>query len=171
MAVAATLCVNPGGSKGCFATIGSAVAAASPKDTINVAAGTYKEDVIVGKSLSLIGANQNNTIIDATGLSNGVYIDGLDNPGLSSVVVTGFTVKNANFERILVTNASFVTVWGDIVTNNDMNLEPSIPACPGIPDFETGEDFDCGEGVHLIGVDHSTVQQHRGEQRRWDSAQ
>ena len=156
-AVAATLCVNPGGSKGCFATIGAAVAAASPNDTINVAAGTYKEDIIIGKSLSLIGANQNNTIIDATGLSNGVYIDGLDNPGLSSVVVTGFTVKNANFEGILVTNASFVTVWGNIVTDNDVNLEPSIPACPGIPDFETGEAFDCGEGVHFIGVDHSTV--------------
>jgi len=31
------------------------------------------------------------------------------------------------------------------------------PTCPGIPGFETGEDFDCGEGIHLIGVDHSTV--------------
>jgi hypothetical protein len=156
-AAASTLCVNPGATKGCFATIGAAVAAASPNDTINVAAGTYKEDVIIGKPLSLIGANQNNTIIDATGLANGVYIDGLDNPGLSNVVVTGFAVKNANFEGILVTNASFVTVWGNTVTNNDRNLEPSVPACPGIPDFETGEAFDCGEGVHLIGVDHSTV--------------
>jgi len=156
-AAAATLCVNPGGTKGCLATIGAAVAAAAPNDTIDVAAGTYKEDVTVAKPLSLIGANQNNTIIDATGLANGVYIDGLDNPGLSNVIVTGFTVKNANFEGILITNASFVTVWGNTVTNNDVNLEPSIPACPGIPDFETGEDFDCGEGVHLIGVDHSTV--------------
>jgi parallel beta-helix repeat protein len=29
--------------------------------------------------------------------------------------------------------------------------------CPGQPAFETNEDFDCGEGIHLIGVDHSTV--------------
>jgi parallel beta-helix repeat protein len=156
-AVAATLCVNPGGSKGCFASIGAAVAAASPNDTINVAQGTYKEDVVIGKPLSLIGFNQANTTIDATGLPNGVYVDGIDNPGLSNVVVTGFTIKNANFEGILVTNSSFVTVWSNNVTNNDLNLEPSIPACPGIPDFETGEAFDCGEGVHLIGVDHSTV--------------
>ena len=156
-AAAATLCVNPGGSKGCFATIGAAVAAASPNDTINVSAGTYKEDVVIGKPLSLIGANQNNTIIDAAGLANGVYIDGRDNPGLSNVVVTGFTAQNANFEGILVTNASFVTVLGNTVTENDRNLEPSIPACPGIPDFETGEAFDCGEGIHLLGVDHSTV--------------
>jgi hypothetical protein len=31
-AAAATLCVNPGATKGCFATIGAAVAAASPND-------------------------------------------------------------------------------------------------------------------------------------------
>jgi hypothetical protein len=154
---AATLCVNPGGTGGCFSTISAAVAAASPNDTVKVAAGTYTEDVVIGKTLSLVGASRSTTIIDATGLSNGVYIDGLDNAGLSNVVVTGFTVENANFEGILVTNASNVTVWGNIVANNDKSLEPAIPACPGIPAFETGEAFDCGEGVHLLGVDHSIV--------------
>src|SRR5579863_2202958 len=126
-ATAATLCVNPGGTKGCYSTIGAAVSAASPNDTISVAAGTYKEDVVIGKALSLVGANQHNTIIDATGLSNGVYIDGLDNAGLSEVVVQGFAVENANFEGILVTNASAVTISGDTVIDNDKSLEPSIP--------------------------------------------
>jgi parallel beta-helix repeat protein len=154
---AATLCVNPGGTGGCFATIGAAVAAASANDTIRVAAGHYAEDVVIGKPLSLVGANRENTIIDATGLSNGIYIDGLDNPGLSNVVVTGFTLKGANFEGILVTNASFVTIWGNEVIHNDKSLQPSIPACPGIPSFETAEDFDCGEAIHLSGADHSTV--------------
>jgi parallel beta-helix repeat protein len=156
-AVAATLCVNPGGTKGCFSTIGAAVAAASPNDTIEVSQGTYKEDVVIGKALSLVGAGRDNTIIDATGLSNGIYIDGLDNPGLSNVVVAGFTVESANFEGILITNASFVVVSDNEVTNNDKSLEPSVPACPGIPAFETAEGFDCGEGIHLLGADHSTV--------------
>jgi Right handed beta helix region len=154
---AATLCVNPGGTGGCFSTITAAVAAASPNDTVNVAAGTYAEDVVIGKALSLVGASRSTTIIDATGLSNGVYIDGLDNAGLSNVVVTGFEVENANFEGILITNASAVTVWNNHVLNNDKSLEPAIPACPGIPAFETGEAFDCGEGIHLLGVDHSIV--------------
>ena len=156
-AAAATLCVNPSGAKGCFPTIGAAVAAASAGDTIEVSQGTYKEDVVIGKQLALIGANQNNTIIDATGLSNGIYIDGLDNPGLSDVTVTGFTVENANFEGILVTNASFVTVWDNTVTHNDRSLNPATGTCPGLPPFETAEGFDCGEGIHLVGVDHSTV--------------
>jgi hypothetical protein len=154
---AATLCVNPGGTGGCFSTIGAAVAAASPNDTVKVAAGTYPEDVVIGKALSLVGAGRTTTIIDATGLPNGIYIDGLDHKGLSDVVVTGFRVENANYEGILVTNASDVNVWNNHVINNDKNLEPAIPACPGQPTFETGEDFDCGEGIHLLGVDHSIV--------------
>jgi parallel beta-helix repeat protein len=133
------------------------VAAASPNDTVKVAAGTYAEDVVIGKALSLVGASRSTTIIDATGLSNGVYIDGLDNKGLSGVVVTGFKVENANFEGILITNAADVNVWNNHVINNDKSLEPAIPACPGQPSFETGEDFDCGEGIHLLGTDHSIV--------------
>src|SRR5277367_190653 len=80
-AFAATLCVNTGGTSGCYSTIGAAVTAANPYDTIKVAAGTYAEDVVIGKQgLSLQGAGYSNTTIDATGLANGIYIDGLDNP-------------------------------------------------------------------------------------------
>jgi pectin methylesterase-like acyl-CoA thioesterase len=156
-AVAATLCVNPGGTSGCFSTIGAAVAAASIHDHINVEAGTYKEDVIIGKALSLSGMNPSNTIIDATGLSNGIYIDGIDNPGLHNVVVTGFTIENANFEGILLTNTSYSLVYGNRVINNDKSLNIASDMCPGQPSFETSEGDDCGEGIHLIGVDHSTI--------------
>ena len=115
------------------------------------------EDVTIQTPLSLVGTGRGQSIIDAVGLSNGIYIDGLDNPGLSKVVVTGFTIENANFEGILVTNASFVTLWNNEVINNDRSLNVSTLKCPGQPPFETNEDFDCGEGIHLIGVDHSMV--------------
>ncbi len=157
--LAGTLCVNQGGTPGCYTTISAAVAAAAIHDTIKVAPGTYAEDVQIGKSLSLIGDNPNNTIIDAAGLPNGVYIDGLDHPGLRAVVVSGFTIKEANYEGILVTNAADVTIWGNRVTQNDRSLAPTAegPTCPGIPAFETAEGFDCGEGIHLSGVEHSVV--------------
>ena len=128
-----------------------------PGDTIQVAQGTYKEDVIIGKSLTLVGKNSANTIIDATGLANGIYIDGIDHPGLSKVVVTGFTVENANFEGILITSASLVTIEGNHVTDNDRSLDFATSSCPGLPDFETSEGEDCGEGVHLMGVAFSTI--------------
>ena len=156
-ALAATLCVNPGGTGGCFTTITAAVAAAAAHDTIRVAHGTYTEDVAIGKAISIVGENAVNTVIDATGLPNGINIDGLHNAGLGDVVVTGFTVANAMFEGILITNAVNVTVANNRVTGNNANL--AFPDCPGIlpPDTPQGEGFDCGEGIHLIGVFYSIV--------------
>ena len=156
-ASATVLCVNPGGTGGCYAKIQDAVNAASPADTVKVAPGTYKEAVIIGKSLYLVGDNRNNTVIDATGLPNGVYIDGLDNTGLANASVSGFSVVNANFEGILVSNASFVTVFNNRLTANDKSLDIETLTCPGIPSFETAEGFDCGEGIHLLGADHNTI--------------
>lgn len=163
-ASAATLCVNQNPKSGCYTTVGGAVSAAAPGDTIQVAAGRYAEDVHVLQPVSLIGAGAKWTVIDAKGLANGIFIDGglstKITPGsntLIGVTVTGFTVQNANFEGILVANASNITLWGNLVTGNNRALDISNMTCPGIPSFETNEGDDCGEGIHLTGVDHSTV--------------
>jgi parallel beta-helix repeat protein len=159
-AAAATRCVNPGGTGGCFASIGAAVTVASPGDTIQVAHGTYKEYVVIPKSLSLIGANQENTIVDALNKPFGINVDGHNNVGLSGVVISGFTVKNANNAGIVISNASAVTVSENRVLNNDKGLVPGNPTtCPSLSAFPyfTGEAEDCGEGILLSGVDHSTL--------------
>lgn len=153
----ATLCVNPGGTSSCYSTIKAAITAASPNDVINVAAGAYAEDVVINKPLSLVGASSDSTIIEAHGLANGVYIDGLDNAGLSNVLVTGLTVRNANFEGILATNVSYVVISNNHVTGNNQSLDITAGMCSGIPAFETNEGDDCGEGIHLVGVNHSFV--------------
>jgi parallel beta-helix repeat protein len=159
-ASAATLCVNPSGSHGCNSTIGAAVAAASPGDVIQVRPGVYNEQVIVTKSLSLIALSPHGVIIDATNLGNGIWVDGMSsapNPGVANVVISGFTVRNANFEGILLTNTTNVTLVGNEVTDNDRSLDSSSGSCPGLPAFETNEGTDCGEGIHLMGADHSTI--------------
>lgn len=155
-ASAATLCVNQHGNGGCYSSITAAVSAAHAGDVIEVAQGTYAEDVQITKAISLIGANQMNTIIDATGKPNGIYVDGLDAPGLAGVTVQGFTVQNANFEGMLIQSASNVTIYGNRVRMNDID-ETNGTGCDGLPAFETNEADDCGEGIHLMGVDHSTV--------------
>ncbi len=156
-AIASAACVNPGGTGGCFSSINAAIAATFPGGLVLVSPGTYKEDVVIGKPLSLIGSGASNTIIDATGLSNAIYIDGLDNPGLRNVIVTGFTAKNANYEGLLVTNAANVMISRNTVTGNNLLFNPKDETCPGQPPFETGEDFDCGEGIHIMGVSFSTI--------------
>lgn len=155
---AAELCVNPHGSGGCASTISGAVSAASPNDVIRVARGTYHETVTIGIPLSLIGESAKNTVIDATNLLNGINVDGHGHPDLAHVIVSGFTVRNANAQGILVTNASDVMVSNNHVTGNDRSLDAVNLQCPPLPEyFQAGEAFDCGEGIHLSGVDHSTV--------------
>jgi len=155
--MAKTLCVNADGSSGCYATISAAVTAAAAGDLINVGPGQYAEAVVLTKTLSLVGAGAQSTIINAKGLANGIYVNGLDNPGLSNVLVTGFTVTNANFEGILVTNASYTIISNNHVANNDQNLNYAAGTCAGLPAFETNEGEDCGEGVHLVGTFAATV--------------
>jgi parallel beta-helix repeat protein len=163
-AKAATLQVKPGGAAGTFSTIGAAVLRAQSDytdsgtvDVIEVVPGTYMESVKIETPLSLIGAGSGRSIINARGLANGIYIDGIDapKPRLSNVSVTGFTIENAQFEGIYITNASFITVAENEVTNNNQGLASG--SCPGLPPFETSEGDDCGEGIHLSGVDHSLV--------------
>jgi nitrous oxidase accessory protein NosD len=157
IAIGATLCVNPGGTAGCTATIGAAVSAAKANDRINIAAGQYAEQVTITKPITLVGAGSDSTFINAKGQSIGIYVDGLDNPGMAHVLITGMTVMNANFEGILVTNASDVIISENHVTGNNQSLNVAAGTCAGLPVFETSEAMDCGEGIHLMAVDHSTV--------------
>jgi pectin methylesterase-like acyl-CoA thioesterase len=52
---AATRCVNPGGTGGCFSSIQRAIDAAAPGDTILIGRGIYTENLVVPKSLTLLG--------------------------------------------------------------------------------------------------------------------
>jgi hypothetical protein len=185
---ARTLCVNPSGSHGCYAKIQDAVNHASVNDVILVARGTYKEYVVVGKPLSLIGGDDGNqdsenllpsssspsaplealrgasAVIDATGLPHGIFVDGVDSPGLGNVTIAGFTVKNALFEGVLVVNASDVTIRDNNITDNDkspgLNFTGATTGCPnqpGIGVYENDETGDCGGALHLVGTVESIV--------------
>ncbi len=156
-ALANHLCVNPMGSSGCYTTIGAAVSAALAGDEVDIGAGEYNEGVVITKPLSLVGAGADASIINAKGQANGIYIDGLDNSGLFSVLVTGLTVSNANFEGILVTNASSVVIAQNHVVGNDQALNYAAGTCLNQPAFETNEGMDCGEGIHLVGVTFATI--------------
>jgi hypothetical protein len=158
---AATLCVDPNGSHGCYKTIQAAVNHSKAHDVIKVAEGIYSEMVTIGKPLTL-SADGAASVIDASGKSNGIFVDGLHNPGLSDVTISRFIVTNANFEGVLVVSTSNFIIRDSTVLDNDkspgLTFNPNYPSpCPGQPGFETDESGDCGGAIHFIGVSNSIV--------------
>jgi nitrous oxidase accessory protein NosD len=132
---AATLCVNPGGSGGCMSTISGAVGAASPGDTIEVASGTYTGNIEIEMPLSLVAMPGAKPVIDATGQPNGIFINGMSAApgiGVSGVVISGLEIENADFEGILVANASDVTLVGNYVHDNNtaLNISAHVTTFP-----------------------------------------
>jgi hypothetical protein len=163
-AQAGTLCVNPAGSHNCFTSIQTAVNHAAPNDLIKVEAGTYKEEVDIGIPLAIVGAGAYSSIIDATGLAHGIFVDGFDHPGLKQVTITGLTVENALFEGILVVSASDVTIQDNHIMDNDktpgLNFTGALTGCPDQPGngiYETDETGDCGGALHLVGTANSII--------------
>ncbi len=152
-----------------YSTINAAVGAASAGDTVVVCAGTYTEDVAVGKALTLSGQG---ATIDASGLDNGIKITA------SNVTVMGFTVENATGEGILAQQPNpvkgpmvqgqqlytgapitHVVIKHNVVESNDQG---GLPANAGTTTYQECKASgpipgDCGEGIHLWSVAYSQV--------------
>lgn len=91
---ASTLCVNPGGTGGCFASIQAAVDAATPGTDIDVAAGTYPEIVQVRRKngLTIRGAGADVTTLNGPGMPGCVVALCLD----ANVTVEGMTIAGVS---------------------------------------------------------------------------
>jgi parallel beta-helix repeat protein len=152
-----------GNGTGCgnapYASIGEAVTAADPGDTVFVCPGTYHEDVVITKAITVVGQN---ATIDATGQDNAVQVLASD------VRVQGFTATHAIGEGILVgglpgtsVNVADVTISDNTVVGNDLGNPTGLPLttspyaqCNAGAGNTPG---DCGEGIHLLSASHSSV--------------
>jgi len=72
-----------------YPTIQEAINAANDGDTIYVKSGTYYENVVVNKSLSLLGENKETTIIDGMGEGDAVHVTA------NHTLVSNFTMQNS----------------------------------------------------------------------------
>ena len=69
-----------------FTSIQAAVDNANSSDTIVISSGTYRENLIINKSLTLIGEDRDTTIVDGLGVGDAISIRS------DSVTITGLTV-------------------------------------------------------------------------------
>jgi len=74
-----------------YRTIQEAINQANPGDTIQVSSGTYQETLFINKTLTLIGEDKNNTILDGSGCDCTVI-----RANLTTVNISGFTIHNAS---------------------------------------------------------------------------
>jgi parallel beta-helix repeat protein len=105
-----------------YETIQKAINAANPGEVIRVTARTYYENLIVNKSVSIIGEDPANTVVDGGGNGNVITVIG------SNVVVSGFTIQNGKqgnwpYCGISVFGCSFVVVNNTLLRDNYYGLQ------------------------------------------------
>lgn len=99
------LYVAPGG------TIQAAVDAADPGDAVNVLAGTYVEQVVIDKNLTLSGADQATTFVHAPATLPAYFVTGTNNnrpilyahdadAAISGFTIDGLNLGNANYRFV-----------------------------------------------------------------------
>ncbi|HED04880.1 MAG TPA: hypothetical protein ENI60_09040 [Candidatus Fraserbacteria bacterium] len=131
-ASAATLSVCASGCS--FSTIQTAIAAATPQDTISIGPGAYVGPIVVTKNLRLIGSGAKLTTIFggviAVGLSN-VTLEGVTiSKGLNGLELRNAAVVNATDIVIAGNAANGVALFGDsalslissVITKNGISI-------------------------------------------------
>jgi predicted outer membrane repeat protein len=112
---AATVCVNPGGTSGCLASLQAAVDAAASGDTIEIAAGTYlgQTRMPMNKRLTIRGAGPSATVLDAGGDARVLSFSGLGAPRVSfeNLELRGGEIYIVGHARMSLVDCSIVDVW------------------------------------------------------------
>jgi hypothetical protein len=168
-----TLFVSPQGksnnagtscSSATFHSIKAAVKAAPAGSTVIVCGGTYHEQVVISKPLSLVGlrATIDEKNVTPTFTAGPETIFAAVIIVSSHVTVTGFTIQHAEGEGVLAAGLNGpvkdIVISKNAVVHND--LGGGNP--PQSPYFECAVNGqvpgDCGEGVHFAGgISYSTI--------------
>jgi parallel beta-helix repeat protein len=109
-----------------YPTIQEAINYASDGDTVFVRAGTYPENIIVNKSVSLVGESPENTIIDGQRVGTVIYVN------TSYITIANFTVQNGAgfngrpYAGISVYTRSYLNITNNIIKNNNVGIDCEI---------------------------------------------
>jgi parallel beta-helix repeat protein len=99
-----------------FSTIQEAINNATEGDQVFVLNGTYHENVVVNKTIMLVGEDRNITIIDGNGSSFGVNVVSDD------VCISGFTIRNSSGNVVQVFNVNNCNLTGNSLAQGSVGV-------------------------------------------------
>lgn len=153
---------------GSYATIQAAINAASPGDTINVAAGNYSENITITKALTLAGPALA-PAAERDGSGEASLISAHINPSVSGVNISGFTFNdgsvilgekvaiylNNNVSNITINNNRFI---GNYVGTNETKVVAIVTTSNGSSNISvTGNYFSGHETAFYANPGANTV--------------
>jgi parallel beta-helix repeat protein len=104
-----------------YKTIHEGIAAASAGDTVSVLSGTYNENLVITKDLTLVGENKDTTFIDGGGNHHVLNAYGI-NDNKIHVSLSQFTIRNAGGSGFDCVTFSYVTN-GEIADTHILNSQ------------------------------------------------
>jgi len=136
-----------------YPTIQEAINAANASDTIFVYNGTYLENVVVNKSVSLIGENKFITVIDGNASGNVLRVTA------SNVVIRSFTIQKSGNSTIEVSGISLfkvlnTTIYDNIIKNNNIGIHLRGSNKTRILDNIIADNMWQGIGIQLLDNDY-----------------
>jgi len=149
-----------GSGPGNYTKIQYAIDNATSGDTVFVYSGTYYENVVVDKSIELIGENNENTIIDGSEKTNVIKVI------VDNVKIFGFTIKNSRKEKYndagIYCNSKNNIFSHNLIYENqnglfieDVNSESYIDANNYVANNKIIKNNKCG--LYLAGISKNTV--------------
>jgi parallel beta-helix repeat protein len=100
-----------------FPSIQEAINNANEGDTIFVGNGTYYENVVVNKTVSLIGNGKDSTILNGTTIEPMMIVEAND------VRISGFTFEGWTFQGILINGTTGVTIVENKIVFNALGID------------------------------------------------
>lgn len=103
-----------------YEAIQEAIDESKSGDTLYVGIGTYRENVVVNKTISLVGENKSNTIIDGAGIGNVIYVTA------DNVEIRGFTIENSGsiliYGGVYADHSSGHKIIDNIIKDNEYGI-------------------------------------------------
>ena len=136
---------------------------ASDGDTIYIPSGTYYENIVIDKSINLVGESKETTIIDGNNLSNVVEITA------DWVNISGFTIQNSGDEWYgaagIEMGSNYNTITSNNISNNAHGIKLSHSSSNTITDNSISKNY--WDSIKLRFSSSNTIEGNTILNNRW----